>query len=214
MTNIIKWKLIKFLIAFSLLIVFFNLLMAYYNHQSLFKYITELAMRPNTSDIPVIDNPVTTSNRSNQSITVPGKKIRLKTILIWNSPERIEAGSEFGTGHQPFIDHGCEVSNCYIQRNDSSEFWSRATANNSEGLKSFDAVIVGSFRIPYAPDYERPFHQRVIWLTQEAPNDKEGFGDIDKYPTMFDRVFNWTMSFQRESDIYLPYGKIHPIQNR
>ena len=197
-------KLYQLLIAFSLLIVFFTVLMEYYHDQSLLKSV----MRSSDK----INNSISKLNLSHQTTMITENKIRLKTILIWNNPERVEAGSEFGIGHQPFVDHGCQVSNCYIQRNESSEFWSRATANNSEGLKSFDAVVIVSYRIPYAPNYERPARQRVIWLTKEAPGSKRGFGDIDQYPTMFDGVFNWTMTFQRESDIYLPYGKIHPIQ--
>ncbi len=73
--------------------------------------------------------------KSSSSSANTENKIRLKTIFIWNSPERIESVAGFGTGHQPFIDHGCPVSNCFIQLNESSEFWSRATANNSEVLK-------------------------------------------------------------------------------
>ncbi len=48
------------------------------------------------------------------------KKKSVKKILLWNSPNRDEVAI-FGTGHQPFIDHGCPITICYIQAN-SSEF--------------------------------------------------------------------------------------------
>jgi len=141
-------------------------------------------------------------------------RTKLKTILIWNSPERIESIAGFGTGHQPFIDHGCPVSYCYIQVNESSEFWSRATANNSEILKSFDAVVINIYKLFFLPNYERPAGQRFVWLSQESPGNEIGLGNVDANPTIFDRVFNWTMTYKRDSDIQLLYGRIHPISNR
>ena len=142
------------------------------------------------------------------------EKIPLKTILIWNSPERIESIAGFGTGHQPFIDHGCPVSNCYIQVNESSEFWSRATSNNSEILKSFDAVVINIYHLFFLPNYERPAGQRFVWLSQESPGNEKGLGNIDANPAIFERFFNWTMTYKRDSDIQLLYGRIHPIQNQ
>ena len=200
------------LVIFILLTVCLLLLLSYNQlDQTISNYI--IAERP-VKTINDVDNvPLLQLNDNNKSVE-DEKANRLKTILIWTSPERIESIAGFGTGQQPFIDHNCPVSNCYIQVNESSEFWSRATANNSEVLKLFDAVVINSYNIPYLPDYERPARQRVIWLTQEAPGGKEGYGDIDKYPTMFDRVFNWTMSYKRDADIQLLYGQIHPILNR
>ena len=128
------------------------------------------------------------------------KTVRLKTILIWNSEYRVESVGEFGTGHQPFIDHSCPVNNCFIQVNESSEFWSRATANNSEVIKRFDAAVISGFLLYFLPDYERPAHQRFIWLTQESPGNEDGFGDDDESPGKLDHIFNWTMSYRKNSD--------------
>jgi len=150
----------------------------------------------------------------NRTAGSSSKNIRLKTILIWNSPDRIESVAGFGIGHQPFIDHGCPVSNCFIQVNESSEFWSRATANNSEVLKSFDAVVINIYNLVFLPDFERPFSQRFIWLSEESPGNEVGLGDIDQNPAMFEHFFNWTMTYKRDSDIQLIYGRIHPISNR
>ncbi len=152
------------------------------------------------------------NSSSNQSTN--NQTIRLKTILIWNSPERIESGAEFGTGHQPFIDHGCPISNCFIQTNESSEFWLKATANDSKGLKSFDAVVVNAAFLYFLPGYKRPDGQRFVWINQEAQTNANPDGIIDENPAMFERVFNWTMTYKKNSDIQLPYGRIHPIFNR
>jgi len=191
----------------------------YHHHQTLRNKIGKIDDQPTNPERP---HPSTLANtlstkivKSIRNNTIEGSKtMRLKTILIWNSEQRVESVGEFGTGHQPFIDHGCAVSNCFIQVNESSEFWSRATANNSEVLKSFDAVVISGFLLDSLPDYERPVQQRFIWLTQESPGNEDGFGDVDENPGKLDHIFNWTMSFRKNSDIYLPYGKIYPILNR
>lgn len=140
---------------------------------------------------------------------------RLKMILIWNNPERIESVASFGLGHQPFIDHKCPVTNCYIQVNESSgEFWRKAIANDYQLLKSFDAIVINSFLIPFFPNHKRPSNQRFIWLTQEAPTSGHPDGIVDEFPPAFERIFNWTMSYRKNADIQLPYGRIHPISKR
>ena len=42
-----------------------------------------------------------------------------KTILIWNSAHRIETAA-FGVGHEPFVKHGCEISDCILFDNATS----------------------------------------------------------------------------------------------
>ena len=144
-----------------------------------------------------------------------GNQTRLRTILIWNNPERIESVASFGLGHQPFIDNKCPVTNCYIQVNESTgEFWRKAIANDSQILKSFDAIIFNSFLIPSFPKHKRPSNQRFIWLTQEAPTSGHPDGIVDEFPPAFERIFNWTMSYRKNADIQLPYGRFHPSSNR
>jgi len=136
----------------------------------------------------------------------------LKKILLWNSPHRIEV-SAFGTGHQPFIDAGCPISNCLIEAN-SSEFWNRATANDSKILKSFDAVVINIHELWLSslPVYDRPAGQRLVWLTQESPQTTSSFVNLDSH--QYDGLFNWTMTYKRDSDIQLPYGRVERIANK
>lgn len=98
------------------------------------------------------------------------------------------------------------IRNCYIQINESFEFWSRATANNSKVLQTFDAVVINMFNLIFLPHYERPESQRLIWLSEESPGNEVGLRNIDENPSMFDHPFNWTMTYKRDLDIQLLYG--------
>ena len=199
------------LIISTLFSVFLLVLLTCYHQSPISNFI------PETEQISNDDNSIQdirTEFKSSNSSANAENKVRLKTIFIWNSPERIESIAGFGTGHQPFIDHGCPISNCFIQVNESSEFWSRATANNSEVLKSFDAVVLNIYNLTFLPDYERPASQRFVWLSQESPGNQGGLGNIDEHPAKFEHLFNWTMTYKRNSDIQFLYGRIHPILNR
>jgi len=138
----------------------------------------------------------------------------LKKILLWNSPNRVEVAA-FGTGDQPFIDAGCPVTNCFIQAN-STEFWRQASRNDSAILKSFDAVVINvhDLWLSFLPNYERPSNQRLVWLTQESPMGTLSGKLVDGNTKKFERIFNWTMTYKRDSDIQFLYGRIHPISNR
>jgi len=76
----------------------------------------------------------TTSYRNNLQTdqqAFPAAKKFLKTILVWNGPDRIETAI-FGTGHQTFINNGCPENRCYIDQADQ----------NSLPFESYDAIII------------------------------------------------------------------------
>ena len=193
----------RFPAAFILTFSFSFFVLFTYNNQILRNSITEINWRPH-----ILSNLL---NSSNETVNIE-EVIRMKTVLIWNSHHRIEV-SAFGTGHQVFIDSGCPVSNCFIQTN-SSEFWSLAVANDFEILKSFDAVLVNVHELwlSFLPEYDRPAGQRLVWLTQESPLTTNGFVDFDS--NEFDGLFNWTMTYKRDSDIQLLYGRFERIENQ
>lgn len=118
-----------------------------------------------------------------------------KTILIWNSPERIETAA-FGVGHLPFIEHGCKIKECIIFDDKSAL-----------PLKDYDAIIVHIHELwlTELPDFQKQSHQRFIFLTQETPMIT---GNLDVVTLA--NVFNWTMTYRFNSDILLLYGRIHP----
>ena len=118
-----------------------------------------------------------------------------KTILIWNSANRIET-SAFGLGHQPFLQNGCEISECVVFDNKSSIL----------PLEEYDAIIVHMHELwlTQMPSFNRRAHQRLIFLTQESPTT------IPVDVTYYGNLFNWTMTYKLNSDIPLLYGRILP----
>lgn len=141
-----------------------------------------------------------------QIIDSPSRQQRsLKRILLWNSPHRLEAAA-FGTGHRAFLEAKCPVSDCLIVAN-SSNFWDRLVQSNFRLLEKFDAVLFSVHVLEISPlpppSYHRPSHQRYVLFTQESPESMVTF-----WPEDFDNFFNWTMSYRRDSDIQLLYGRI------
>ncbi|EFX73041.1 hypothetical protein DAPPUDRAFT_58354 [Daphnia pulex] len=141
----------------------------------------------NKQDNFVIPNRTANVTRNNNN--------RYQSILIWNSPDRIET-SAFGLGHEPFIRNGCQVSDCVIFDNETAL-----------PLKEYDAIVMNMHVIwlTELPYFKRRQHQRFIFMTQESPASM-----------LFLRVktlknyFNWTMSYRRNSDIQFRYGRILP----
>ncbi|KAI9558733.1 hypothetical protein GHT06_015522 [Daphnia sinensis] len=118
-----------------------------------------------------------------------------KTILIWNSPNRIETAA-FGLGHEPFVQHGCEVSTCVVFDNTSVL-----------PLEDYDAIIVNIQELWKIgmPSFNRQKHQRLVFLTQESPTT---LPYIEYH--LVENLFNWTMSYKLNSDVLLLYGRIRP----
>ncbi|XP_057368439.1 alpha-(1,3)-fucosyltransferase C-like [Daphnia carinata] len=123
------------------------------------------------------------------------KRNHLKSILVWNSPERIET-AVFGSGHEPFVRHGCDVSQCEIFHNETAL-----------PLKDYDAIIMNMHVIwlTELPYFKRRPHQRFIFMTQESPASMFLL-NVNKLKN----YFNWTMSYRLNSDIQFLYGRIQP----
>ncbi len=62
-----------------------------------------------------------------------------------------------------------------------------------------------TFRSLMRPPLARNRHQRYVFMARESAAN---------YPTWFfeDDFYNWTMSYRRDSDLYLPYGRIEKIR--
>ena len=122
---------------------------------------------------------------------------RNKTILIWNSAHRIET-AVFGFGYEPFLKHGCDVSDCIVYDN--------ATSSELLPLEEYDAIIIHMHELwlTHLPEFQRKSHQRLIFLTQESPTTLP----IDI--TILGNYFNWTMSYRLNSDVQLLYGRVLP----
>ncbi len=146
----------------------------------------------------------------NSRQTMTNKQQTLKSILLWNNPmDRIEV-TVFGSGHKAFIQQGCEFTECEIV-NSQWQYPERP-------LSSYEAVIflfnnhdpkwlvnqLPSFN--YQWDYTR---QRFVFFTQESPAYLKQLGPRLKQSN---QKFNWIMSYRKDSDIKLLYGRVNPLK--
>ncbi|XP_058440965.1 alpha-(1,3)-fucosyltransferase 4 [Marmota monax] len=50
----------------------------------------------------------------------------------------------------------------------------------------------------------RPPGQRWVWMNFESPSHSPGLGSLES------NLFNWTLSYRADSDIFVPYGYLYP----
>ncbi|XP_076152192.1 alpha-(1,3)-fucosyltransferase 7-like [Alosa pseudoharengus] len=62
-------------------------------------------------------------------------------------------------------------------------------------------LITGSQRLP--TDRPRPHYQRWVWFSLESPENNGNLRPFAGY-------FNYTMSYNRDADFYIPYGRLVP----
>ncbi|XP_075435616.1 alpha-(1,3)-fucosyltransferase 7 [Ascaphus truei] len=53
------------------------------------------------------------------------------------------------------------------------------------------------------PTESRPPGQKWVWATLESPSNSHGLG-------IWNNIFNWTLSYREDSDIFVPYGQMVP----
>ncbi|XP_043928564.1 alpha-(1,3)-fucosyltransferase 4-like [Protopterus annectens] len=110
------------------------------------------------------------------------------TVLVWQ---------------QPFGDQS-ELGDCWSLYNVSG----CTVTLDREDYVYADAVLVHhrdiwsdfAFHIPLLP---RLPDQKWIWMNFESPTNSPGLYALDD-------VFNWTMSYRVDSDIFMPYGFLYP----
>ncbi|XP_063612724.1 uncharacterized protein LOC134786159, partial [Penaeus indicus] len=73
-----------------------------------------------------------------------------------------------------------------------------------------DALIfhANDFDAKAVPRARRP-HQKYIWFNLEAPVPPQGHQRGNPWGRDF---FNWTFTYNRESDLFMPYGVFTPLQ--
>ena len=121
----------------------------------------------------------------------------MKSILIWNSVERIET-AYFNVGSASFIKEKCPVHQCQI-----------FTEHKAFPFEMYDAVVMNmlelhEYKLPEEENFTRSSHQRYVFLQQESPLTSPL--DLQFYQN----YFNWTMSYKHNSDILLLYGRVKP----
>lgn len=112
------------------------------------------------------------------------KKTQLKRILLYSPPTPF---SYMHGIHEPSFFQDCMESNCILSLD-------KRTANIS------DAVLVDYLGIRSLVKKKRPEKQVWVYLQREPT------GTIPK--DVVSAIFNWTMTYSKQSDIYLPYGML------
>ncbi|KAF2368339.1 Lipid droplet-associated hydrolase [Trinorchestia longiramus] len=136
-----------------------------------------------------------------------GNATSLKKILFWNkfyeSPD-----FDFGSGHEPFITAGCPVNSCYVTSNrtlfrledvDAVIWHGRDDDRSLPPKRQVDTrpMLTISFRVGHFWVYP---HTRYVFFMAESP--EHVYLDLELYRN----VFNYTMTFRTDSEIYNPYG--------
>eukprot|EP00095_Tigriopus_kingsejongensis_P005710 snap_masked-scaffold459_size165548-processed-gene-0.8 protein:Tk05710 transcript:snap_masked-scaffold459_size165548-processed-gene-0.8-mRNA-1 annotation:"hypothetical protein DAPPUDRAFT_41601" len=121
---------------------------------------------------------------------------RLKTILMWNDAYGVRE-YDIGHGREPFYRFKCPETRCW------------ATNNRSylADVKDFDALLIHQRAITWddMPKSRSPQQRYVHWLA-ESPQ----YRYMDE--NLLNNYFNWTMTYRRDSDFYLPYGRFHQVK--
>ena len=93
----------------------------------------------------------------------------------------------------------CECSNCEVT-------YDNARLNESDAVVFHGRDIGSPSFLKQYTTTSRPYYQRWAYFTSENP-----FNTPDRRP--LDGLFNWTMTYRKESDIWLPYKKYHQLKS-
>lgn len=114
---------------------------------------------------------------------------RTLTILVWHWP--------FASRPPELPSNTCAsygVTHCCLSTNRSLLASADAVVFHHRELQSRRA------RLPLA---ERPPGQPWVWASMESPSHTRGLDRLQG-------VFNWVLSYRRDSDIFVPYGRLEP----
>ena len=119
--------------------------------------------------------------------------------MLWNAPHRPETFI-FGAGRDVFRQHRCEFSDCELL----VSRW-----QGLDHLDSFDAIVFNIiddyWTVKLPKPHERKPTQRYVFFTQESPSALKNYDDV-----VYKAQFNWTMTYRKNADIPLLYGRITP----
>ncbi|XP_059837206.1 4-galactosyl-N-acetylglucosaminide 3-alpha-L-fucosyltransferase 9-like [Hypanus sabinus] len=143
-----------------------------------FLYLLLQYMRPFHS---WINGPSRILNMENLSILLKNETI----VLIWLWP--------FG---QPFELNTCKldfhINNCYLTADRRLYHKSHAVLFHHSNIRKDLANL---------PLHPRPTFQKWVWMNLESPSHTQKKHGLDQ-------LFNLTLTYRRDSDIYVPYGSL------
>ncbi|XP_028270143.1 alpha-(1,3)-fucosyltransferase 7 [Parambassis ranga] len=126
----------------------------------------------------------------NQRLYVQHHPHRNISILLWHWPFRHSYRLDGDRCQKMY-----NISGCFL-------------SDKASTLSTADVVVfhhqelsTGLSSLPLHLD--RPASQRWVWLSMEPPVNNRNL-------TQFNGLFNWTMSYRRDADISIPYGKTLP----
>ncbi|KAM4627550.1 alpha-(1,3)-fucosyltransferase 4-like [Polymixia lowei] len=123
-----------------------------------------------------------------QSFNTARRKGTAVTLLIWTHP--------FSRYRKlPDCEALSEISGCTL-----TDDW-RAYPRADAVLVHHREIATNVSELPPEP---RPRAQKWIWMNFESPSHARGLG-------RFEGVFNLTMTYRTDSDIFLPYGYLIPL---
>ncbi|XP_072287057.1 4-galactosyl-N-acetylglucosaminide 3-alpha-L-fucosyltransferase 9-like [Pyxicephalus adspersus] len=143
---------------------------------------------PHKSECPESTHMQDNKVQNKTSVTVPAPTPRDTLVLVWNWPWGQQFPLHKCTGYGfP----GCKLST------------DRRLFGNANAIIVHHADIMHNKNdLPQQP---RPYFQHWIWLNLEPPR-------IITNLDMFDNLFNMTMTFRQDSDIYIPYGRLEILK--
>ncbi|XP_069039450.1 alpha-(1,3)-fucosyltransferase 7 isoform X2 [Lepisosteus oculatus] len=122
----------------------------------------------------------------------PGTPARNLTVLLWHWPfgkpyslEGDVCGAAYG------------VPGCTLTDNRSLYQAADVVVFHHQELR------LGTARLP--TDRPRPAGQKWVWLSLESPAVNQNLSRLNG-------LFNWTMSYRRDADIFMPYGRVLPLE--
>ena len=110
----------------------------------------------------------------------------LKTILLWNRLFWLPADVYFGTGQAPFVEAGCQFSDCFI----SDDRWLMPPSE-------YDSIIFFWPQMRLVPfTYSRKPSQVYVFFNDEPPSEY-----VKEDLSAFNNFFNLTISYRKDSDL-------------
>ncbi|CAH1789281.1 unnamed protein product [Owenia fusiformis] len=121
------------------------------------------------------------------------KKQSEKLILLYNSFWD-EKGWEVGLGKEPFKRLSCPVRNCKI-------------TDDKMLLSQSDAVVFHIQQLGKLPPVKNN-HQKWVFFMLECPEWSKNYNYKSE---LWNRKFDWTMTYRTDSDIRLHYGQVDMV---
>eukprot|EP00794_Sanderia_malayensis_P009357 gene9357-10344_t len=96
--------------------------------------------------------------------------------------------------------YNCPVTNCVLS-------YDKEKLPKSDVVIFHDRDITDPDEVRSYNDNDRPDHQIWVYFSSESPSTSNNHG-------LLNSVFDWTMTYKFDSDIWLPYARYYPLKHR